>query len=153
MNTDSQQVVHSDRDLLFRYLAEQQARCPRCRSELVGLLAAMCPTCCLRLELCVRADEPYLRAWATLTVALGLSGGVGLFFIMGSIASGLQFRHYQAFAVAAMIFHIASIPLTIGVVLCRHRFVKLPSMTQWLVAVVGVVAAALALATMIASDL
>ena len=151
MHFDNRHVAPTDRDLLTRYLAEHETRCPGCTAGLAEMVATACPACGVPLELCVRADEPFLRAWATLTVTCALSGGVGLFMILGTIVWGLPFSTAQTFGVAAIIFHITSIPLAVGAALWRRRFVKHPATMQWSVAVAIAAVATLALVTMLAS--
>lgn len=150
MDAEARQAVHSDQDLLVRYLARKKARCPGCRSNLTAVASAECPVCGVPLELFVRTQEPYLRAWATLTVALGLSGGVGLILILGIIAWGMPFDADEPLGTAAMVFHVASVPLGIAVSLWRRRFVKQPPGRQWLVAIVATAAAAAAFVTLFA---
>ena len=82
MHGDNRQAAPSDRDLLMRYLREHQARCPGCRGDLARMWLTRCPTCGQSLRLCLQAAEPHLRAWTTLTAALALSAGVGLFVLL-----------------------------------------------------------------------
>ena len=153
MHGDNRQAAPSDRDLLLRYVREHKARCPGCRGDLAGMGATECPACGQSLELCLQAAEPYLRAWITLTVALALSAGVGLLLLVGSLIAGFPFTGDEPWAVAATIFHIAAIPLTIGAVLWRRQFIKRSSQAQWLVATLGVTMAALAFAGLVLSFL
>lgn len=152
MHSDDRQAAPSDLDLLLRYLQEHAVRCPGCLGDLTAMTGSECPTCGQSLILCLKAAEPYLRAWIMVTGALAVSAGVGLFFLVGSLIAGFPFSADQPWAVAAAIFHIVSIPLPIGAVLWRRRFIKCSAQTQWLVASFGAMMVALAFAVLVQSN-
>ncbi|MEM9415874.1 MAG: hypothetical protein AAGA29_10415 [Planctomycetota bacterium] len=131
---------------LLDYVAQREVGCPRCGYNLRGLTQPNCPECGNGLKLTVGSISPINRAWLTMLAALIAPAGIGVLSCVG-VAMALQYlsaddlvpRDFeQAFAMFAVGYSIACIPLSIAAIALRRSFSRLPATPQVVCATIPV---------------
>ncbi|XAM01564.1 hypothetical protein OT109_09230 [Phycisphaeraceae bacterium D3-23] len=144
---DETHTPQSETQALLDYVAQREVPCPRCGYNLRGLTQPSCPECGNGLVLSVGSSSPLNRAWLTMLAALLLPAGIGLFGCIG-VAMAMQYISpgdlvprdaEQAFAMFAVGYTIACIPLSISAVALRRWFSRLPATPQVVCATIPVV--------------
>jgi len=121
-----------DTALLLTYLQTHDAPCPLCKYNLRNLVVPRCPECGRQLELTVGITEPFMLPWTLTTVFVAMAAGIGIIFIVGSMAHGLPGWHdIPAFPCMAMFYSLLAIPLTAFLIAARRKFMKLPIAAQY----------------------
>jgi len=122
------------RMLIEQYLYDRDMPCPACGYNLRSTRGSSCPECGARLELNLQqAGDPPSQTYWLLAVIVNTGFGVMLFFhavwtiLTDVIASG---PHLLAIA-----FAIASPVILIIVMRSRDRFIRLPRLWQWNIAI------------------
>ena len=117
---------------LLDFVATRDMACPACGYNLRMLNTPSCPECGLPLKLTVGSDEPFKRAWAIALCLNAMIAGVGLFFILISVASGDSPLYYEHYAWLWFLGPIIWMPLPIILFFLRRRFCRLAPGTQYL---------------------
>ena len=79
-------------DLLFRYLAQQDAQCPKCGYSLAGSTAHTCPECGLTLALTLRGPTERWGWWVVGLCAWLPVAGVFLLYVVPAMFRGAMFQ-------------------------------------------------------------
>ena len=78
----------SDEQALLEFLADRDMPCPACGYNLRMLNKPTCPECGLPIKLTVGSQVAFRRTWAIALCLSGMIAGVGMVFILVTIASG-----------------------------------------------------------------
>lgn len=98
----------------------------------------MCPECGRALQLTVGLVEPPLKAWLWLMVPLGMSGGVGVLFLIASLAQGELPPQQHVLFYVGFIGAVLTIPMAVISLATRRRFMRLTPTSQIIIAIIGV---------------
>jgi hypothetical protein len=123
-----------ERAWLLEYLRDRDVPCPLCGYNLRQLDSARCPECGREIRLSVNLAEPYLRAWLTTAIALCASAGMGVIVLMISFQEGLPPLRLPPSLVISLYSFMLSIPVAIGALWGRRRFMRLGRRSQGLIA-------------------
>lgn len=129
----------AERAWLVEYLRDRDVLCPLCEYNLRQLDSAQCPECGREIRLSVNLAEPYLRGWLTTVIALCASAGMGIIVLLVSLQDGLPPLSSRASLTISLYAFMASIPVAVGAVWRRKRFMRLGRQSQGLIACAAVI--------------
>jgi hypothetical protein len=128
-------------------LQDRDIPCPLCGRGLRGLQSTRCPNCRSELALSLSLAQPALRAWITAMVAVCLSGGLGLFFLVVIFREGWPSEHGIRWIClqASLVYFMLSIPGTVAALALRRRYQRMTAAKQWCLAALCAASTGLAL--------
>ena len=128
----------SDEQALLEFLADRDMPCPACGYNLRMLNKPTCPECGLPIKLTVGSNIAFKRAWAIALCLSAMIAGVGMVFILLTIAAGEpplnEFLDYVWY-----IGPMAWIPAPIALFFLRRPFCRMPSHFQYAVIAVTLI--------------
>jgi hypothetical protein len=126
----------NDDAMLLQFVRDREVPCPVCKYNLHALTVPRCPECGRALCLTVGAVEPFLAAWIITAIGSFGSSGIGALLTAFAICRPVHFHDpTQYLAWWSFTF---SVPLAIGTVMFRRKFLRLPRGIQWILAVLVV---------------
>jgi len=134
-------------DLLSIFLRDRDVPCPACAYNLRDLTTSRCPECGHGVALGVGLAERNLKAWVTLLVVCCLGAGTGLVVIaliiivsiLESFADATDRVLPQEPIGLALIAFLVVVPMTVGVLAIRRRFVRMRPGEQWTIVACAIV--------------
>ena len=127
------EATADDVSALVEYLRDRDEPCPLCRYNLRGLTGTRCPECGRALRLSVGLVEPLLGPWLLGALPLIGCAGLGVFGVIGLAKSGWPDNGEPMGLKSALVMFMGSIPLALGAVIMRRRFLRLPRRWQWMI--------------------
>lgn len=136
-------------DLLTEYLAATGDRCPRCRAE-IDANTSLCRRCRTPVRLSLGTERPYAIAWAVALAGAALSTGFGMIVAgLGLVRGELpSYGNLRPALVLAIVIGGAMTMAGVLLLAFRRRFVILPALVQWMLAVAAVATVVLSFAWM-----
>jgi hypothetical protein len=117
-------------EMLLAFVREHDAFCPVCKYNLRGLTVARCPECGRALQLTVGAVEPFLAAWITGAIGAFGSSGIAVLLVTFGLWRSPHFLRWGQYV--AFYSFVSSIPIALGLLVFRRRFLRLSRLAQWL---------------------
>lgn len=129
-------------EMLLRFLAEREAKCPVCAYALRGLRGDLCPECGVPLALTVGTSEPRLGVWLLGLVSIALP--TGFFCCLGMWIGAMKLYRARGGPggiemTLIVVGMVVGVLMLAGMIRLRPRFRKLPVLWRWVLIAVGTV--------------
>jgi len=131
-------AAERDEQALLDFLSSRDAPCPACGYNLRMLHKPVCPECGLPITLTVGSGIAFRRAWAIALCLSAMLAGIGLVFILLTIASG-EPPLYQFWDYIWYIGPMTWIPAPIALFFLRRPFCRMRSGYQYAVIAIALV--------------
>lgn len=127
----SPEQSNGDERILIEWLSQHNEACPVCKYNLRSLTSSKCPECGWELQLRVGTKDAILGSWIGTLVSVCIGAGLGIPSIIALIMSqGEVFRGRFTCGGICMIWFSMCIPLAIGLLIGKRRFIRMSADSQ-----------------------